>query len=149
MSSVKREELEEALNRAMRVQVTLAVLVSQAIAAQVGMNPIDLQAISLLTLQGPMTPSELAEAMTMTKGGGVTAMIDRLEKAGYVRRTRSTADRRQVIVECVWGEETNRLADFYAPLGELLAGVMADYTDDQLALITEFMTKNNAAFGLS
>ena len=149
MSSNDRAELEKALNRAAQVQVTLSVLINQAIAAQAGVNPIDLQAISLLTLQGSMTPGALAEAMAMTKGGGVTAMIDRLEKAGYVRRTRSTEDRRQVLIECVWGKETERLASFYAPLGELLAGVVADYTDEELSLILDYMTKNNAAFGFN
>jgi DNA-binding MarR family transcriptional regulator len=145
MSNSRRDELEDEVNRAMRIQVMRAVLLTQAIAAQSGANPADVQALNLLTLQGPMTPSRLAEAMAMTKGGAITAMVDRLEKAGYVRRTRDPADRRQVLVEPVLGAPLRRLMARFDPVGRALAGVLEQYTDEQLELIFEFTERTNDA----
>lgn len=119
------------------------MLLNQAIAAQAGINPTDLQCLTLLTLEGPMTPSRLAEAMVMTKGGAITAMVDRLEKAGYLRRIRGVRDRRQVLVEIVWAEPLHRLMAYYEPVGDALADVLADYADEELDLIVEFTARNN------
>ncbi|MGH3853273.1 MAG: hypothetical protein ACRDR6_07180 [Pseudonocardiaceae bacterium] len=76
MSTVRRTGLTETVNQTMRIQVLRSVLLNQAIAARAGINPTDLQCLNLLTLEGPMTPSRLAEAMAMTKGGAITAMVD-------------------------------------------------------------------------
>ncbi|MEO7194721.1 MAG: MarR family transcriptional regulator [Pseudonocardiaceae bacterium] len=140
---MRRADLAKTVNQAMRIQVLRSVLLNQVIAAQAGINPTDLQCLNLLTLEGPMTPSRLAEAMAMTKGGAITAMVDRLEKAGYLRRVRDVRDRRQVLVEIIWEEPLHRLMAYYEPVGDALAGVLADYTDEELDLITEFTARGN------
>ena len=75
-----------------------AVLFQDAVARSAGVNSTDLQAVGLLLSSGPATPGELAARTGLTDGGAVTAMIDRLERAGYVHRTRDENDRRRVIV---------------------------------------------------
>jgi DNA-binding MarR family transcriptional regulator len=45
-----------------------------------------------------LSPSRLAEAVVRTTGG-MTKIIDRLERAGLVRRTRDPNDRRGVLVQ--------------------------------------------------
>lgn len=146
MSTPRRVVLEEALNQALRIQVMRVVMFTQAIAAQAGINPADAQCLSILTIEGPMTPSRLAEAMTMSKGGAITAMIDRLETAGYLRRTRDTHDRRQVLIELTPGPPLQRLVAKHEPAREVVANLMADYTDEQLELITQFTVRSNEAF---
>lgn len=47
--------------------------------------------------QGEQTPKDIA-AYTGLTSGSVTSMLDRLERAGFVRRARSTLDRRVVLV---------------------------------------------------
>jgi DNA-binding MarR family transcriptional regulator len=145
MSNAGRAELEEAVARAMRIQVVRAVLLNQAIAARAGINATDLQCLNLLTLDGPMTPSRLAGALAMTKGGAITAMIDRLERGGYLRRTRDTADRRQVLLEIVPGEPLRRLTGYFEAAGQALAEILAGYSDEQLQLIAEITTRTNDA----
>ncbi|MGH3501936.1 MAG: MarR family winged helix-turn-helix transcriptional regulator [Nocardioidaceae bacterium] len=147
MSNRGRAALEEDLRQAMRVQVTAAVLMNQAIAAKVALNPVDLQALNLLSLRGPSSPKDLAEAMAMSRGGAVTAVIDRLEKSGYVRRTRESDDRRQVLVELIRGEQMHRIVELFDPLGEVLADAAAHYSDTQVGLIADFMHRSNAALG--
>lgn len=145
MSIARRKRLESAMQEASRAQVMHTVLLIQAIAAQTGINPTDLQCLGLLTLEGPMTPSRLAEAMAISKGGAVTAMIDRLEKAGYLQRTRDPRDRRQVMVEPIQGKPLQRLMTHFQPAGQALATVMAHYTDQQLELVTDFIVHSNDA----
>jgi DNA-binding MarR family transcriptional regulator len=76
-------------------------------------------------------------------------MVDRLEKAGYVQRTRSTTDRRLVLVEIVWGEPLRKLMSYFEPVAELTAGTLADYSDDQLEFLAAFIERGNEAFGFS
>src|ERR1700694_5270923 len=63
-----------------------------------GLNRTDLHALEIVSRTGSLTPTELAQALRFTTGG-VTTVIDRLERAGYVRRLPDSSDRRRVIVE--------------------------------------------------
>jgi DNA-binding MarR family transcriptional regulator len=56
--------------------------------------------MDLLNTLGPMTAGELA-GRTGLSSGATTRLIDRMERAGYVRRRSDEHDRRCVIVEPV------------------------------------------------
>jgi DNA-binding MarR family transcriptional regulator len=56
-------------------------------------NPTDLLAMQHLIAQGPMTASELAQAIDHSPAA-TTTVIDRLEALGHVRRESQTNDRR-------------------------------------------------------
>ena len=71
-------------------------VIDQIISARLGLHRNDLRCLHLLEA-GPATPGEVA-AHTGLTSGSVTALIDRLEVAGFVDRCRSTADRRSVAV---------------------------------------------------
>ncbi|MBV8931125.1 MAG: MarR family transcriptional regulator [Kutzneria sp.] len=145
MSTPRRTQLKAALDRANRINVLLTVMNMHSIAVRAGINSTDVQCINLLSLDGPLTPSRLAETMGMSKGGAVTAMVDRLEKAGYVRRTRDPHDRRQVLIEIVDGEPFRRLAELFLPLRDTADSVLTEYTDEQLEFIVDFTVRNNDA----
>ena len=59
-------------------------------AEKVGLGLTDMQVLHMLQLYGPSTPSRLA-AWTRLSSGGVTVALDRLEKAGYLRREANPA----------------------------------------------------------
>lgn len=60
-------------------------------------NSTDMRAMSALLRRGPMTVSDLAEALGL--GAPATSMaIDRLERLGHVTRERSGPDRRRVTI---------------------------------------------------
>ncbi|QJR37929.1 MarR family winged helix-turn-helix transcriptional regulator [Gemmatimonas groenlandica] len=71
--------------------------VDTLIAARLGVHRGDLRCLNLLE-HGPRRPSEIGSALRMTSGA-VTALIDRLESAGYARRVHGVRDRRAVHVE--------------------------------------------------
>jgi DNA-binding MarR family transcriptional regulator len=69
-----------------------------AAAERLGVGPSDFDAIVLLDATGPLPAGKIAEALVLTTGA-VTGLIDRLERAAWVQRTRHDADRRQVLIE--------------------------------------------------
>ncbi|MEV6431628.1 MarR family transcriptional regulator [Nocardia sp. NPDC051463] len=74
------------------------MLHAQAGAKAVDLGAADLYALNILELTGPMTPGEPGARTGLTTGP-TTRLIDRLEHAGYVRRSGDPGDRRKVIVE--------------------------------------------------
>jgi DNA-binding MarR family transcriptional regulator len=144
MTAPDRTELLTELNRQARVSTLWTVLLHTAIASRSGINVTDVQCVNLLQLRGPMTPGQLAEAMFLTTGGAITAVIDRLEKAGMVRRRRDEADRRRVIVEAAEGGPIAELSDRFQPMAELYGKLLEGYTDDQLNVILDYIARTNA-----
>ena len=98
MSTRSREALVSEMAATMRLFMTHAVLFQDAVAEWAGLNSVDLQCAGLLMLEGPQTPSELARRTGISPGGAITAVVDRLEAAGLVHRTRDSVDRRRVLV---------------------------------------------------
>src|SRR5258708_37752994 len=80
-----------------------------AVAAYLGVNRTDLRCLDILDLAGRKTAGELATEMGMSTGA-VTALIDRLEKAGYVNRGRDPGDRRPGLVRPAAPARQARLA---------------------------------------
>jgi DNA-binding MarR family transcriptional regulator len=114
--------------------------VGQAAAVHIGINQTDLICLNVLFRQGPMSAGQLAAAIGLTSGATTTA-IDRLERAGYVRRENDPTDRRRVVV--VASEDgANQAFALFDELLEALAGLAGTYTDEQLqqllTLIGEF-----------
>lgn len=114
-------------------------------AARFGVSRTDLRCLELLGAAGAMAPTELAAAVGFTTGG-MTTVIDRLERAGYVRRRPDSHDRRKVIVEA-----TARLADRErAIFGELLQTsqeLIASYSDAELETIRSFLARTRTVIG--
>ena len=80
-----QEPLPERVSQGVLRFIAAVVLHNQAVAARVGLGASDAQVLSLLTVNGPMTPSQIASLTGLTTGS-VTALLDRLERGDYVRR---------------------------------------------------------------
>ncbi|MGI5232705.1 MarR family transcriptional regulator [Actinoallomurus sp. CA-142502] len=143
MPAPDRERLIEELGHQARASTLWTVLLHNAIASRSGINVTDMQCINLLQLRGPMTPGQLADAMFLTTGGAITAVIDRLEKAGMVRRRRDEDDRRRVIVEAAEGGATAALSARFAPVAEQYGKLLESYSDEHLAVILDYLKRTN------
>lgn len=84
----------------LRKFIAAAIFFNTQTAEKVGLGLTDMQMIYMLQLYGPSTPSRLAE-WTGLSSGGVTVALDRLEKAGYIRRGPNPDDRRSLLVTLV------------------------------------------------
>ena len=94
---------------------------------------------------GPQTASAVARQIGLTPAA-VTALIDRLEKRGFVRRKADPNDRRKVLVEAA--EQALRLTEqAYLPLGAEGARMLDKYTDAELGTIAAFLSDSLALQG--
>ncbi|MEU6747075.1 MarR family transcriptional regulator [Spirillospora sp. NPDC046719] len=144
MAIPDRERMMAELQAGMQRSTMFTVLLHHATASKAGMNVTDAQCVNALTLDGPQTPGRLAELMGITTGGAITAVIDRLEKAGYVKRTRDPDDRRRVIVELV-PENVARFGEYFEPIARVFRERLASYSDEQIAVLLDWISANNAA----
>ena len=140
---MNRTDLETAVMMASRDQGVCNVLFRNAMGRKLGLNVTDTEALSFLTINTSATPTELAKYTGLTTGS-TTAMLDRLEKAGLIKRTANPKDRRGAIVAIQ--PKYNQMAwPLVADIQKLNTDVIASYTDEELKTIADFlnrMTKN-------
>ena len=117
-----------------------SVIVSQTVAARFGLNTTDLEGLDLIQLQGQVTAGQLAAATGLTSGA-VTALIDRLERAGYVERVDDPADRRRVLVRIREGSIVE-IAKVYAPMQKRMFALWSQYSADELKVIEDFLSRS-------
>ncbi len=141
MSRRPRRALIEDMGTAMRLFMAHAVLYQDAVATRAGMHSTDLQCLGLLTLEGPMTPRELARRTGLTAGGAITGVIDRLEAAGLVHRVRDEIDRRRVLVTPNTEAIMQRVGPVYGRVGARWNAYLDTLTDDQITLATEIINQ--------
>jgi len=126
----------------MRALSSQTVLYSQAVAERLGINLTDLMCLGILGGTGPITAGRLAGLTGLTTGA-ITGVVDRLERAGYVRRERDPDDRRRVIVSRV----PERQQETGTPFGSMLrasAELFSRYGDEDLALILDYVTRSHS-----
>jgi DNA-binding MarR family transcriptional regulator len=137
--SKTRLELLDRLALAIRASQNTSEAFDEHVAAAVGLNRTDLRCLDILGQHGPIRAGQLAELMHLS-GGAITTLVDRLERAGYARRTRDTIDRRRVIVELEPGA-VERGFPYYEPLFHGTVRLLENHTDQELELIIDFLVK--------
>ena len=138
-----RPELLKKIDEMLRKVSAQSVLISDLVAGLVGLNSTDLECLDLLLLAGSTTAGKLAEHTGLTSGA-TTAVIDRLERAGFVTRRRDDEDRRRVLVEIV-PSAIERITPFYVPVQASVKQLNRQFSDTQLEAVVDYMTKALAA----
>ena len=93
-----------------------------------------------------LTAGALGAAVDLSSAS-VTALVDRLERAGHVRRVRDSADRRRVVLE-MSDSAMAAGAEFFGGLQADLVRAMADYSDEELAVVLPQQDHRQCATGL-
>ncbi|WP_323379373.1 MarR family winged helix-turn-helix transcriptional regulator [Streptomyces durbertensis] len=111
-------------------------------AAVQGLHPTDVHALAaILDAEEPMTPTRLRERLGLTSGA-VTACLDRLERAGHVRRVRESADRR--VVHLYYEQQAQPAARrHFAPLADAARAARATLAPGELAVVLRFLDAMN------
>lgn len=122
---------------------TAVVLFHEAIAQRLGLSGVEHKALGLITRSGPLTAGALAKQTGLTPGA-ITGLVDRLEHAGYVRRTPDPADRRRVLVSATPAQRPD-LTGVFDELGQEMAGFLAKYNERELAVIADWITNTISA----
>jgi len=135
-----REELLQELLRRIEDQTTVTVLFHQAIANKLGLNATDHKCFDLLLRSPqPLTPSELAIKTGLTTGA-ITGIVDRLEKAGFIRRERDTQDRRRVTLHPI-EEQVQKLTQLFESVSESSRALLSQYSNEELEFVLDIVNK--------
>jgi len=138
--SRQRDRLTADLNDAFRQLSAATIMFHQAIADRLGMNITDHKCVDILSRSDVMTAGELAQYTGLTTGA-ITGVVDRLEKAGFVRRVRDPQDRRRVIVEPVVKRIEQVIGPLFESMGQAAAELCARYNTHELAVIHDFTVR--------
>jgi DNA-binding MarR family transcriptional regulator len=136
--------LIQALMQAGRELGLQAVMFHATVAERLGLNLTDHKALDLIAREGPLTAGQLAERTGLTTGA-VTGVLDRLEQGGFARRVKDATDRRRVVVEAI-AERLPEIGRCFHSLARSWAGFCARYSDAELAVIVDYLTRCPAVF---
>lgn len=90
----------------------------------------------------PLSPALLGKRIPLTSGA-MTALLNRLERAGYVTRTREHTDRRVVTLRSSAGIKQS--ADkYFSPLNARQCAIIAEYSPDVLRQFEMFLSRLRA-----
>ena len=134
-----RSDLEKTAVQLFRKLSTRTVLFHQAAAQALGLFPTDLKSADILNEAGPMTAGELGKKTGLSTGS-VTALVDRLEKAGYVAREKDPDDRRRDVIVPLTASKKH-VKDLFRSLSESTMDLCREYTEEELELIFSFVGK--------
>ena len=140
--SSSKQETIDALLVEFRTSGNLDDAFDALAARRLGVNTTDLHCLNILESRGGLTAGELAREAGLTSGA-VTGVVDRLERAGYARRTADPGDRRKVKVE-VTAAFYRRAEEIWAPLKTEWDEVLGRrFTARQLDEVITFLRATN------
>ena len=136
-AGAERRQLEGEFLLALRRAGSVMQLLGQMSAERIGINATDLNCLNIVALTGHLTAGELA-AQTGLTTASITAVLDRLEEGGFVRRVRDPHDRRRVMVELSAGPGLSKVGSTFGPVVNAWRAAAAGYSDDELRLLLAF-----------
>ena len=104
-----------------------------------GINRTDQRCMDIIDLNGSITAGQLASEAGLSTGA-VTTVLDRMERAGLVRRVRDTQDRRRVLVELT-DDARRRAWEIWGPIATEADGYYAGYSEEQLSFLLDFLQR--------
>jgi DNA-binding MarR family transcriptional regulator len=136
-ASPERQRLYDELGAEVRANQRATDVVDELMSELLGINRTDARCLDILDQHGSMSAGDLAEASRLTTGA-ITAVIDRLERAGLARRVPDPADRRRVLVEPTEEAYERAMELMVKPMIDLWRPLGNRYTDEELRLFIDF-----------
>ncbi|MFF0390804.1 MarR family winged helix-turn-helix transcriptional regulator [Kitasatospora sp. NPDC004615] len=134
-----RDQLLSELADAGREFSNAAVMHHAAVSELLGLSTAEEKTLDLVRRDAPLTAGDLA-ARTGLAPATVTGLVERLERKGFIQRSRDAKDRRRVLLETVPGLEVV-LAPLFAPFAAGVAELHHQYPDAELATILDFLRR--------
>lgn len=132
------------LMTAVRILTRSSLLFQNAVAEKMGLNVTDAECIDFLMEMGSSTAGDLAKVTRLTTGA-ITNVIDRLEKAGFVKREKDPKDRRKVIVRII-PERHEKKKKYYESFANDVFSLFSGYSKEDLKFLITHTTALNAIY---
>jgi DNA-binding MarR family transcriptional regulator len=131
-----REQLKKRLMWQARRLSSISTLYATATAEHLGLNLSDMLCVGILSVSGPITPSQLATLIGLSTGS-VTGLVDRLERLDLVRRERDEEDRRRILLH-LNADRAQELSHAFVPMLEASWQHLEQFSDDELRVIGRY-----------
>jgi DNA-binding MarR family transcriptional regulator len=137
-----RRRLYRTVKEALRDLGSQLSLLNHSVGARLDLKATDLECLDLITRYGPLSPSALARHAGLHPAT-MTGILDRLERGGWVERSRDPSDRRGVVVQAARGRgaEILRLYLVDSGMNTAMDEICADYDDGELELLAGFLRR--------
>ena len=106
----------------------------ESVADQLAVGTTEVVALGFLFQEGPLTPREIGLRLNLTSGS-VTALLDRLEKSGFVARSQHPDDRRSLLAT-VTPAGRHAMQWFYEQLDTMVGDTLEQYPDLPIETVT-------------
>lgn len=135
------------LSDAVRVMVSRMQQYVDSAGHHIGLHRSDLTAMNIISQAARrgdrLTPSEVAQRMSLSPAA-VTALVDRLAKAGHLERQADDRDRRRVRLD-VSEQAVGVSMRMFRPLTAAMSTALEPYSDEELELVTRVLSDLSAA----
>lgn len=122
-----------------RKETRTATLFVQTVAESSGIHITDIKCLDFLTEAQSATAGDLAKVTGLTTGA-VTAVIDRMEKAGFIKRVADSNDRRKIIIKLLV-KHPKHLQIAHNLFANQMPKILSGYTSDDITIITDWNLK--------
>jgi DNA-binding MarR family transcriptional regulator len=137
-----KAEVTERIMQLMQLVIASSVMTNERIARSLGSNVVDLQALGYIARGGPMTAGDVSQ-ITELPTSTTTRVLDRLEKQGFIERSRDPRDRRRVIVSVrpgvVDAAGGGGDEDPYGPIVAGMRRVHEGFTVEELEVVARYL----------
>lgn len=116
------------------------MITGRTVADRFGLHTTDLECLDLIYLHGPIAAGELSKATGLTTGA-TTALIDRLEEAGYVERIAHKTDRRVRLVR-INADAIKPIMAVYMPMQKRMFALWSEFDAADLEVIVDFVARS-------
>jgi len=141
-----RQKLLRRVGTALQDLIRNAETARELAARSQNLHPTDFACIGLLYRVGePISPKQIIEQLNLSSGSG-TALLDRLEKAGYIKRLPNPDDRRSVLIEMDEEKAAEPLRR-YREIEQKYLRVTENLTERDLEMLAQFMEGITALAG--
>jgi DNA-binding MarR family transcriptional regulator len=137
-----RRRLNRAIKESLRDLGAQLSLLNHSVSARLDLKATDLECLDLITRYGPLSPSSLARRAGLHPAT-MTGILDRLERGGWIDRSRDPSDRRGVVVEAARGRgaEILRLYLVDSGMNTAMDQICSEYEDKELELLAGFLRR--------
>lgn len=117
-----------------------SIQMHEIIARKAGFSGTDHKYLGFFLQKGKLTAGQLAELTDLTTGS-VTALIDRFEKKGLVKRQADSSDRRKVFIIPDSEKIMALLRPFYQAFQDETEQLIASFSDHEREVIGSYLAK--------
>jgi DNA-binding MarR family transcriptional regulator len=129
--------IEEKLSNLVREHSSAVLRHAAATAKRMGLEASELAALEHLQAAGAINQKRLGERLSKSPGA-ITAMIDRLERKGYVERIPNPEDRRSALVNITKAGIEESLRHLW-PYIEDMKGVEEGFSEEERAVVARYL----------